>query len=172
MLTKLKHYVPGHILRSLYCTLILPYTNYGILVWGNTCKTYLEKILKLQKWAIRTISHEHYRCHTGPLFKKHKILTVQDAFKLELGIFMYKHQTKQLPEIFVNYFRKHNQIHSYQTRNSENYSIYNAKKMYADRAIRITGPILWNSLNMKLKEAKTIKQFRSTMKTTLLDLYN
>ena len=38
MLTKLKHYVPGNILRSLYCTLILPYTNYGILVWGNTCK--------------------------------------------------------------------------------------------------------------------------------------
>ena len=70
MLTKLKHYVPGYILYSLYCTLVLPYVNYGILIWGNTYKVYLDKIFKLQKWAIRTISLEHYRSHTGPLFKK------------------------------------------------------------------------------------------------------
>ena len=44
MLTKMKHYVPGYILYSLYCTLVLglPYINYGILIWGNTCKTYLD----------------------------------------------------------------------------------------------------------------------------------
>ena len=74
MLTKMKHYVPGYILYSLYCTLVLPYINYGILIWGNTCKTYLDKIFKLQKWVIRTISHEHYRSHTGPLFKKTQCL--------------------------------------------------------------------------------------------------
>ena len=38
MLTKMKHYVPGYILYSLYCTLVLPYINYGILIWGNTIK--------------------------------------------------------------------------------------------------------------------------------------
>ena len=48
MLTKMKHYVPGYILYSLYCTLVLPYINYSILIWGNTCKTYLDKIFKLQ----------------------------------------------------------------------------------------------------------------------------
>ena len=37
MLTKLKHFVPENILYSLYCTLILPYINYGVLIWGNTC---------------------------------------------------------------------------------------------------------------------------------------
>ena len=70
MLTKLKHYVPGYILYSLYCTLVLPYVNYGISIWGNTYKVYLDKIFKLQKWAIRTFSLEYYRSHTGPLFKK------------------------------------------------------------------------------------------------------
>ena len=73
MLTKLKHFVPENILYSLYCTLILPYINYGVLIWGNTCKTYLDKIFKLQKWAIRTISNSHYRSHTGPLFSKFNI---------------------------------------------------------------------------------------------------
>ena len=35
MLTKMKHYVPEYILYSLYCTLVLPYINYGILILGK-----------------------------------------------------------------------------------------------------------------------------------------
>ena len=53
ILTKLKHLVPENILYSLYCTLILPYTDYGVLIWGNTSKIYLDKISKLQKWSIK-----------------------------------------------------------------------------------------------------------------------
>ena len=78
----------GRILHTLYCTFILPYINYGILIWGNTCKTYLDKLIKLQKWAIRTISKSHYRSHTRPLFAKYNILNVNDMYSLELGVFM------------------------------------------------------------------------------------
>ena len=104
VLTKLKHFVPENILYPLYCTLILPYIKYGVLIWGNTCKIYLDKIFKLQKWAIRTISNSLYRSHTGPLFSKYNVLNVHDTFKLNLGIFMYKHHTNQLPPIFFNVF--------------------------------------------------------------------
>ena len=107
MLTKLKHFVPENILHSLYCTLILPYINYGVLIWGNTSKIYLDKIFKLQKWAIRTISNSHYRSHTGLLFSKFNVLNVHDTFNLNLGIFMYKHHSNQLPPIFSTYFTKH-----------------------------------------------------------------
>ena len=59
-----------------------------------------------------------------------------DSFKLELGVFMYKHQTKLLPQTFSNYFIKHNQIHKYSTRNAKDYSIHKAKKMFSDRTNR------------------------------------
>ena len=48
IMNKLKYFVPDRILHTLYCTFILPYLNYGILIWGNTCKTYLDKLIKLQ----------------------------------------------------------------------------------------------------------------------------
>lgn len=163
--------MPEHVLHSLYCTLILPYINYGILVWGNTYKTYLSKIHKLQKWALRTISLEHYRCHSDPLFKQHKILNVYDTFKLDLGVFMYKHQAKLLPTIFNDYFRKHNQNHNYATRNAQNYSIYNTKKFFSDRSIWTSGPGLWNCLDRKTKQSKTVKEFRNIFKTSLLETY-
>ena len=70
---QLKHFVPTSILHILYCTLVLPYLNYGILIWGDTCKSYLNKLMKLQKWAIRTVSNNHYRSHTGPIFAKYNV---------------------------------------------------------------------------------------------------
>ena len=89
VMNKLKHYIPYRILHTLYCTLISPYLSYGILIWGNTCKSYLDKLVKLQKWAIRVISNSHYRCHTAPSFAKCNFLTVTDMYSLELGVFMY-----------------------------------------------------------------------------------
>ena len=40
MINKLKFIIPERILHTLYCTLVLPYINYGILIWGKACKTY------------------------------------------------------------------------------------------------------------------------------------
>ena len=47
MLAKLKHFVPENMLYSLYCTLILPYINSRVLIWGDTCKTYLIRYLRV-----------------------------------------------------------------------------------------------------------------------------
>ena len=87
-MNKLKHFVPTRILHVLYCTPVLPYLNYGILIWGDTCQLYLDKLFKLQKWAIRTVSNSHYRSHTGPIFARYNVLTVTDMRTLELGAFM------------------------------------------------------------------------------------
>ena len=65
VMNKLKHFVPTRILHVLYCTSVLPYLNYSILIWGDTCKSYLNKLIKLQKWAIRTV----------PIVTKEVILT-------------------------------------------------------------------------------------------------
>ena len=113
---------------SLYCTFILPCVNYGILIWGNTCKVYLDKLIKLQKWAIRTISNSHYRSHTQPLFAKHNILKVNDMYSLELGVFMYKYSTNDLPGIFNDYFTKRSDIHGYQTRHVNDLNLTKNKK--------------------------------------------
>ena len=52
ILNKLKHYIPFHIRINIYNSLILPYINYGILLWGNNH----EKVTKLQKKAMRIIN--------------------------------------------------------------------------------------------------------------------
>jgi len=55
VLNKLKHVLPKTSLYQLYCTLILPYLSYGILLWGSANKENLNRIFKLQKRALRRV---------------------------------------------------------------------------------------------------------------------
>ena len=86
ILNKLKHYIPLHIRINIYNSLILPYVNYGILLWGNNH----EKVTKLQKKAMRIINLKKYNSHTEPLFQKLHMLKVEDIFKLHQLKFFYK----------------------------------------------------------------------------------
>ena len=70
VIRKLKLVLPSQTLLSLYNTLILPHLQYCVLTWGNTFRTYLNKIHIVQKKALRLINNSSYRSHAGPLFLK------------------------------------------------------------------------------------------------------
>ena len=48
-IAKLRHFPPTHTLLNIYQALIAPYLTYGLTAWGQACKSYLDKLLKLQK---------------------------------------------------------------------------------------------------------------------------
>ena len=162
LLYKLKHFVPERILYSLYCTLISPHINYCILAWGSAAKTYLDKIFKLQKKALRVISGSNYRSHSAPLFKKYNQLNVYDIYNLELCTMMYKHFHDQLPTVFNSFFSKRNTV--YQTRNVDNYVPTKVKTKFALKSVRNTGPTQWNLISRENKNANTVKIFRKRLK--------
>ena len=147
--------------------------NKNLLVFmsQNICKIYLDKLTKLQKWAIRTISKSHYRSHTRPLFAKYNILNVNDMYSLELGVFMYKYSINDLPNAFNDYFTKRSDIHGYKTRHVNDLTLTKNKKHFSDHSVRTTGPILWNSIDKKIINSKTVKQFRNQYKKTLISNY-
>ena len=171
VINKLKHFIPYSILRTLYCTLILPYLNYGVVIWGKTCKSYLDKIVKLQKWAIRSITNSHFRSHTAPLFLKSNLLNINDMYTLELGVFTYRFSINDLPVSFKDYFKRRSDIHKYKTRHTNDLQLTNNKKAFSDQCIRSNGPVLWNSLPQNIKESKSIKHFRNQFKRYLLQAY-
>ena len=48
ILCKLKHFLPSYILKTIYCSLVLPHLQYCTLIWANTYSTKLNKIRMLQ----------------------------------------------------------------------------------------------------------------------------
>ena len=51
-------------LYLLYCSLVLPYLQYCVIIWGHNYKSRLIKIIKLQEKAIRIATHSTYDTHT------------------------------------------------------------------------------------------------------------
>ena len=62
-------------------------------------------------------------------------------------------------------------IHNYDTRNQSNYNPTRNKKVFADKAIRTTGPILWNSIDKNIKNVISTKHFRKLYKSSLIISY-
>ena len=55
-----RYYLSSKHLLLLYNILILPYLNYCAAVWGSNYSTRLDKLVKLQKRAVRIIGKETY----------------------------------------------------------------------------------------------------------------
>ena len=76
ILHKLKYIFPKDILLTIYNSLFVPHINYGSLVWGTSQR----RIGKLQKKAIRAITHSSFIAHTEPLLKNFNLLKAEDMF--------------------------------------------------------------------------------------------
>ena len=55
VVARLRHFVPRTTLLNIYQSLLLAYLTYGLAAWGQAAKTYLQKILVLQKRVLRFI---------------------------------------------------------------------------------------------------------------------
>ena len=120
LINKIKSYVSVSTRRTLYCSLVLPYIQYCNIVWANCYHTYLDRILKLQKRAVRIIAGAGFRDHTKPLFSLFKLLNVYQLNQYQIGCFMFKclNQSFSLPSQFLQYFSYNKDVHHYNTRNA------------------------------------------------------
>ena len=171
VVNKLKHYLPSSVLLILYFSLILPYLNYGILAWGNTHQTLLDKLLLLQKKSLRIIFNLQTRAHTDNLFFENKILKIKDLYLFQLGQFMFKYNTKNLPNIFDYLFFRNDHVHNYPTRRSSEYHLPLLRTIHAQNTFVFTGPKFWNSLDGNLKDATSLISFKGKLKKYLIGSY-
>ena len=99
ILNRLKYIYLAQVLLILYKSLFVPHINYGSLVWGQNCNS----INKMQKKAIRTVTHSNYIAHSEPLLKDLNLLSVKDLMDLKLIKFLHKLYHNNLPIYFSNY---------------------------------------------------------------------
>ena len=171
ILNKVKFYFPTRILLNLYSTLILPHLNYGIIAWGSCAGNQLNRILLLQKKALRVICLSDFRAHTDALFLRHKILKINDLYSLNLGIFMYNLNSNELPDVFYSMFTKNYSIHHYPTRSAGLFHFPKTRTMISNKTFLFTGPKLWNSLSETIRNKPTIHSFSRGFKKSFLQTY-
>ena len=82
IMNAVKHVLTSEHLKTLYHTLIHHYLYYGNLLWGSAYKSHTQRLVVLQKKAIRIIAKTKYNDHTSPIFKKYNILKLPDIHNI------------------------------------------------------------------------------------------
>ena len=157
----------GHLFQ-LYNALIYPYLSYGILLWGFTYKTYLNKLVILQKKAVRIIGTVPYNSHTHGLFQTFKILKLNDIYKLYLGKHTFMKLNNLLPKPLLGNMTLCEEVHSHNTRQASQILKKRTRTALVANSFINKGPEYWNGLPMNLKTSFSTKSFNKHHRTHLL----
>ena len=108
----------------LYYALIYPYLTYCNILWASTYPSNLNRLLLMQKRAVRASTNACYRAHTKPLFLQLNVLDVYQINTFYAAKFMFLYHGHSLPSSFNTLFTTGSQIHTYDTRHALDYQTH------------------------------------------------
>ena len=154
-MNKTKNYLSTKHKTMLYYSLIYPYLDYGISLWGSTHTNYINRITILQKKAIRIILNAQYNDHT---IHNHK-----------LGKYMYQlvKNIHVLPDHLKKIIILKSTVHTHNTRNINNphkAHMNNRRTNVASKSLRHKGPVFWYKIPNKIKLSYTLNTFKHQLK--------
>ena len=104
LICKLRHFLPRNTLLTIYRSLVAPYLTYGLTAWGQAYKSHLEKLLKLQKRALRFIYFSERNQHAIPLFTDAGVLPLKFLYYEHLANLMFEIRHNNAPENIQDLF--------------------------------------------------------------------
>ena len=139
--------ITGWISSTLYDSLIHPYISYGIVLWGSTYSSYLQKIRICQKKAIRHIYRSAYNAHTDPLFNESKILKLDQLYILEAGKLVFDALNGILPAPLLHVYMPNTTIHTHNTRQRDNPHSHQIRTLVARNSPSTTNMVRYSKGN-------------------------
>ena len=152
LLFKMRKYVSLKILRSIYFAIFDSYLSYCCLVWAQNCST-IQRIIILQKKAIRIINFQPRNFHTSPLFKQNSILEFQDKICLENILFISKSLNNSSPSVFNTWLSFPSDQHNYETSSATQgnlIKLFCKTKRYGKYSITASAVESWNKIKNKI----------------------
>ena len=89
IIAKIRYFVNRNTLKLVYYAMVYSYLTYGNLIWGNTYKTRVQKLLNVQKKIIRLTTFKSYLEHTKPMFTELSIFNIFQINDNLTAIFMF-----------------------------------------------------------------------------------
>ncbi len=148
----------------------------GIRYTEIWCGFWNTKNIQITKGAIRILTNSKYNAHTEPLFKQHKILTVNDLFTLKIAKFYFKYCNGEVPDYLKAYrIVPQGHLHEYTTRNADRFRSNITSTQSAQKCLRNHLPKVLNQIpNTLLIKTRThsYHNFSMRMKMHLIEQYS
>ena len=157
VMNRVKFIIPSNTLRMLYNTLLLPHITYACEVWGSTYPSILNKIVLIQKKALRIIYGLRYLDHCEHLFNR-KVMKLQKLVQLKISTFMYKIKNQHLPLAIQKLFPVNNQ--PINSRQQSDFHLPYGRTHKKLHCLSYSGIRLWNTLPLGIRNSPKIVTFK------------
>ena len=125
IISRIRHFVPRHIVIKIYQSLIYPYVSYIICVWSQSAKTNLKMLLVLPKRAIRLMHFTSNHERAAPYFVQSRILPLDSLVFQQIAYLMHDVDNHIAPKNIVILFKKAvRSVHSNRTRSVSSDEFY------------------------------------------------
>lgn len=171
-LKKVYHLLNRKTLIQLYNTLILPYLSYCQLIWASSPRIHFNRLVILQKKAIRIICHSPRLAHTQNLFQNCRILHLNDLFKYNAGIFIYKYTHQIFPYTFLSQFTLEYANPSRNTRTAltQTLTTPTCRTTFKQKSVHYQLCIYYNQFHqpLNLTESPSLYSLKKSLKSILI----
>ena len=168
----LKNCVPHWSIRNLYYSYVQSVIQYGILLWGPMAKkSSLKRIGIQQKKIIRIIGDAKYNASTSPIFKKFRILKLDDLIDLNLAKLAYNFSRHDLPLPILSLFNANTFSHRYFTRYALQPMIEKHRTTTYNKSFLCRSPALLHSLSKDIVNSESITSFTHKFSNFRFDQY-
>jgi hypothetical protein len=90
LLSRLRHFLPEKTLVIVYNSIVLPNLDYSLVLWGYTYSNHINRLITLQKRAVRVMTFSRFDAHSEPLFEKLDIMPLKKRLLFNSSIYIYK----------------------------------------------------------------------------------
>jgi hypothetical protein len=156
-------------MKALYSSLVHLHLTYCPIIMNCINTTNRQKIIKVQKKAVRIMSNSKYNDHTAPIFKKYNILPYDKIIKQAKLMFMHSIEYKYAPSSFNDIWLKNDQRAAAQAlRDDDKYHLPQARTEALKKIPLYSLPEEWNKHNdMRYQNNKTT--FKWALRAQLID---
>ena len=165
--SRLSKTLPKDILLKIYNSTIQPTIDYAISVWGQTSKTNLSKIQRLQNHSARIIEKNFDYINTRGIDLVHKLgwMDVRERFIYFQTLLMFKCIHGQAPDYLTNNVILDLEVRKVSSRqHGLNLFVPFPDNDFYKNLLFYRGPRDWNNLPNYLKDITNIDLFKKTLK--------
>ena len=145
-------------LLTVYNSYFQSHLSYGIIFWGNSTDS--NKIFKIQKRALRIMSHCNKYTSCRPLFAKFRILPLFSLYIYEILRFCKRNPVKYLTN---------SSFHTYRTRHGSSLRSPKHRLTLLEKGVHYSSLKYFNMLPAELREERSYSRFSNKLKQLLLN---
>ena len=140
------------------------------LLHGATAKN-IRKLQLVQNTAARVVNLSRRRDHIKPILKSLHWLPVKERITVKLATTVFKvlscSESPYLRELLNDY----NPMRRLRSSHKQLLTVPACHTSIASRAFSVSAPVLWNSIDIDLKQSDSVASFKRNIKTRLFESY-